>query len=186
MYRYVERRGLFMLRFIWVFVSAIGWVLIFKFMPMIMPVYLLIPGLISIAGYMYGWIVYKENLLTYFYLILLWLGLWAGVWLQLNLAPKINALKYMPISLSDTIVARFIFIVTLLLAGLATFSNYRMSLSFIQRRGNIDKEMLVRISPLGKEQWSKFKRYFKRKGVEDPDELKTITFNLGEDIPFNE
>ncbi len=162
-----------MLRFLWLTLSLTGWGLILYYLPR-MPIYLfLIAVFLSIVGYLYGWVMHKWNWLTYFFTTLLWIG----VWVAYEVMSRWDAWneRVLPFTIPANAVGKVGLITTLFIASFLTFTNYRVSLNFIHRRGNFDKEQLVRLH----NEISPFKKWIGRRGDE-----QQIRLTLGKEIPF--
>jgi hypothetical protein len=80
----------------------------------------------------------------------------------------------LPFSIPPAAIGKTLMLLTLAISAFMTFVNYRIALNFIQRRGNIDRDMLGRLH--GDNSWEKFKRRFKRK--------KGLILVLGDEVPF--
>lgn len=168
-----------MLRFVWLLISLVAWSFIFWKAPDVPLLLIWIPVGISVACYIYGWIFLKENWLIYFFTALIWTSLSLGygvLHLWEERAPSL------PVQIAPLLLGRIVWFLGILISSFLTFSNYRISLNFIQRRGNIDKGQLVRLSPSGIDRWNSFKNLFKRKSKGQEE----IYFNLGEEVPFKD
>jgi len=163
-----------MFRFLWLALSLVGWGLVFHFLPRMPPNALFLPAGVSLIGYLYGWIVHKRNWLIHFFVIWLWIGVWISYQGMGVYDAHAHAL---PFHIPSATIAKILMIVTILVSGFLTFSNYRVSLNFIQRRGNIDRDLLGRL--YGDDSLRMFKSLFKRKRGE-------VTILLGEEIPFKD
>lgn len=162
-----------MLRFLWLTLSLTGWGLILIYLPR-MPTYLfLIAVFLSIVGYLYGWVMHQRNWLIYFFIALLWMGICVAYQVMTRWDAWCN--NMLPITIPAHAVGKVTLIATLFLASFLTFTNYRVSLNFIHRRGNFDKEQLVKLH----NEISPFKKWFQRK-----DDEQEIRVTLGKEIPF--
>ena len=163
-----------MFRFLWLALSLAGWGLVFYFLPRMAQVLFLLPAGVSLIGYLYGWAIHKRNWLSHFFLI----GLWTGVWGSYQaMGAYIDNAHVLPFRFVPDAIAKILMVVTLLSSGLLTFVNYRISLNFHHRRGNIDRDLLGRL--YGDEPWRAFKRLFKRRRGE-------VVLTLGDEIPFKD
>jgi hypothetical protein len=163
-----------MLRFLWLALSLVGWGIVFHFWPRMPPNILLLPAGVSLFGYLYEWAIHKRNRLIHFFVV----GLWIGVWISYQGMELFIAHTHaLPFHIPSAAVAKTLMIVTLLVSVFLTFMNYRVSLNFIQRRGNIDRDLLGRL--YGDDPWRKFKSLFKRHKGE-------VTILVGEEIPFKD
>ena len=163
-----------MIRFLWLALSLMGWGLVFHFLPRLPPYVLLLPSGASLIGYLYGWIVHKRNWLIHFFVI----GLWIGVWISYQgMEVHVAHTHVLPFHIPSATVGKTLMIITMFVSGFLTFANYRVSLNFIQRRGNIDRDLLGRL--YGDDTWRRFKSLFNRKKGE-------VTISLGEEIPFKD
>ncbi len=133
-------------------------------------------ALLCCAGYIFGWATRKENWLIFFFSALLWAGMWLGSWVSGEWEHVNPFFDFIP----GVFVVRLVLVVSLLLTSFFTFANYKMSLNFRHRRGNLDKEQLARLSPPGAEIWKAFKNIFKRKKEMD------IVLSLGKEIRMKE
>jgi|GEM_PF-6422797 len=161
-----------MARYVWLVLTLVGWALVAAYVPRMPPVVFLGLAGVSAAGYLYGWAVRRRNWLSYFFASGIWLGAWAayevmagweeGGWGQW-LAPWVLGKVVMAASLP--------------VAGFLTFANYRISLNYIQRRGNIDRDLLGRLHR-DTGPWEAIKRLFRRRRKGE------VVIDLGEEIPF--
>lgn len=158
-----------MIRFCWLLVSLTTWTLLFMYMPRWPPWVLVILAGLTFAVYLHQLAMQKFNVLMLFFSSLLWLGIGAGM--KLRLIWEREALP-----LPSGFIYRAILIAALVLSAFLTFANYRLVLSFLQRRGNLDINKLVKTRPSIKEQWKAFRKLL-RKNREAELEL-----TLGEEI----
>ncbi|WP_027092982.1 hypothetical protein [Cohnella thermotolerans] len=163
-----------MLRFLWLALSLAGWGIVFCFLPRMPPNVLLLPAGVSLIGYLYGWIVHKRNWLIHFFVI----GMWISVWISYQGMELFIAHAHaLPFHIPSAVVAKTLMVMIMLVSGFLTFVNYRVSLNFTQRRGNIDRDLLGRL--YGDDPWRRIKSLFKRHKGE-------VTILLGEEIPFKD
>lgn len=164
-----------MLRFLWLTLSVTGWGLILVYLPR-MPTYLnLIAVVLSIMGYMYGWVMHKWNWLIYFFTACLWTGIYASYEVMSRWDTWYD--NVLPITIPAHAVGKVVLIATLFTSSFLTFADYRVSLNFIHRRGNFDKEQLVKLH----NEISPFKKWFRSRGGE-----QEIRVTLGKEIPFKD
>lgn len=157
-----------MIRFCWMLISLTTWTLLFMYMPRWPAWLLFVLAGITFAVYLFQLTMQKFNALMLFFSSLIWLGI--GSAMKLRLIWQRESLP-----LPSGFIYRTILIAALALSAFLTFSNYRLVLSFLQRRGNLEINKLVKTPrPSIKEQW---KRFRKRRNRET--ELELI---LGEEV----
>lgn len=141
--------------------------------PRMPPVVALVLAGMSAVMYMYGWIISRRNWLIHFFTTNLWISMWISYQGMAMFALHADKL---PETIPPIAFGRILMIILLVLSGFLTFVNYRIALNFVQRRGNIDRDMLGRlhgdVSP-----WERIKKRWKRK--------KGLVIQLGEEVPFD-
>lgn len=162
-----------MIRYIWLLVTLIGWAVIFFVQPSLPPIIYLISFGVSAAAYVYGWVLPKRNWLIHFFTAILWIGIWSAAQ---GMALYEKLIDQIPVHVQPIIIGKTLMILTLIASGFLTFVNYRISLNFVQRRGNIDRDMLGRLYE-NSNPWRKLLRRIKQK--------KGLLIQLGEEVPFD-
>lgn len=167
-----------MLRFLWLILILVGWGLVLVYMPRLPTISYWIAAAISMIGYLYGWVMAKRNRLIYFFTFSLSLG--SAVSLKGASAwEKWVEWSAFPLPISANVIYKLLLLFTMIMAGFITFANYRVSLNFIQRRGNIDKGKLVKLHR-EKNALQSFIKWLKTR--KEPMEVR---ISLGTEIPFN-
>jgi hypothetical protein len=162
-----------MIRFIWLILSLTGWGTILYMMPRLPPVVFLIMAGISAAGYLYGWVMHKRNWFIHFFTSCLWAGIWIAC---KGMAAHAEHADWLPLSIPPSTIGKTLMILGMVVSLFLTFANYRIALNFVQRRGNIDRDMLGRLHG-DQNPWERFIRRLKRK--------KGLLIQLGEEVPFD-
>lgn len=172
-----------MIRFLWLLATITGWGYVLVYLPRMPTIALLVLPAISIVGYMYGWAMLKRNHLMYFFCAALWLSVWAGYgvmrWWEQAVISGENELRFQ-IPIPVYVVGKTVLLVTFFISCILTFANYRISLSFMRRRGNFEKDRLVRLYP-GEGVFESLKKWITAR-----NKPKDIRITLGEEIPFND
>lgn len=172
-----------MIRFFWILITFISWGYVLVYLPRLPTLAILLMALTGLVGYIYGWTMKKRNHLIYFYTSALWLGVLAayGVmrWWELEIIPSEDVLPF-PVPVPVHVIGKVVLLVTFIFAGILTFANYRITLSFMQRRGNIEKDRLVKLYSDGGiiatiHKW-----------LDARSKPKDIMLTLGEEIPFKD
>lgn len=159
-----------MIRFCWFLISLTSWTLLFAYMPRWPPWVLMVLAGITLASYMHQLVMHKFNDLMLFFCGLIWLGIGAGMKLRL-------IWEQQSLPLPSGFIYRTILFSALVLSAFLTFSNYRLVLSFMQRRGNLDINKLVKSPrPTIKEQWKSFRKRWRRNQEEE------LEMTLGEEV----
>jgi hypothetical protein len=162
-----------MIRFIWLILSLTGWGTILYMMPRLPPVVFLITAGISAVGYLYGWVMHKRNWFIHFFTSCLWTGVWIAC---KGMAAYAEHADRLPLSIPPATIGKTLMILGMVVSMFLTFANYRIALNFVQRRGNIDRDMLGRLHG-DQNPWERFIRRLKRK--------KGLLIQLGEEVPFD-
>lgn len=159
-----------MIRFSWLLTSLTTWTLLFMYMPRWPPWVLLLLAGLTLACYLYQLMMQKFNALMLFFSSLIWLGIGAGMKLRL-------IWEQQSLPLPSSFIFRAILLAALVLSAFLTFSNYRLVLSFMQRRGNLDINKLVKKQrPTLKEQWKAFRKRWSK------NQEQELELTLGEEV----
>lgn len=159
-----------MIRFSWLLISLTIWTLLFTYMPRWPPWLCILLAGITLASYLYQLVMQKFNALILFFSGLIWLGIGTGMKLRL-------IWEQQSLPLPSGFIYRTILIAALILSAFLTFSNYRLVLSFMQRRGNLDLNKLVKSPrPSIKEQWKAFRKRWRR------NQEVELELTLGEEV----